>query len=159
MTWLGRECTIPCQAQTCALLGALPKYKHLEALSSPRSVSGGLEIGLTSEEKRTLSRFRIEIPLLLRLPGAVATAEAKTRDLSASGVFFYTDFEFAQNAEIDFVMTLPAELTHTGGVQVICKAKVVRVQCDSLTGHIGIAAAIYSFDFIAAATSSSGNGS
>ena len=113
---------------------------------------------LPLEEKRVLPRFPLEMPVWLRLPGSDATVHAKTRDVSASGVFFYVNCEIQENSEIEFTMTLPPELTRTAAIQVSCKGKVVRVQNDPETGKVGIAAAIHSYDFLAqAATSSLGD--
>ena len=58
------------------------------------------------DEKRVLPRFPLEMPVWLRLPGSDATVHAKTRDVSASGVFFYVNCEIRQDAEIEFTMTL-----------------------------------------------------
>jgi hypothetical protein len=107
------------------------------------------------DDKRVLPRFPLEMPVWLRLPGSDATVHAKTRDVSASGVFFYVNCEIREDAEIEFTMTLPPELTRTAAIQVSCKGKVVRVQNDAVTGKVGIAAAIHSYDFLAQAASSS----
>ena len=109
------------------------------------------------DEKRVLPRFPLEMPVWVRVPGSDATVHAKTRDVSASGVFFYANFEIRPDAEIEFTMTLPPELTRTAAIQVSCKGKVVRVQTDAETGKIGIAAAIHSYDFLAQAASSLGD--
>jgi hypothetical protein len=95
------------------------------------------------------------MPVWLRLPGSEATVHAKTRDVSASGVFFFVNCEIREDAEIEFTMTLPPELTRTAAIQVSCKGKVVRVQTDNSSGKLGIAAAIHSYDFLAQAASSS----
>ena len=113
---------------------------------------------MTVDEKRVLPRFPLEMPVWLRLPGSDATVHAKTRDVSASGVFFYVNCELRADSEIEFTMTLPPELTRTAAIQVSCKGKVVRVQNDEATGKVGVAAAIHSYDFLAqAATSSFGD--
>ena len=114
---------------------------------------------MSSEERRVLSRFRIEVPLSLQVPGRVATAQAKTRDINACGIFFYTEFELAPGTELAFVITLPPELTSTEGVQMICKAKVLRIQPDLASGYLGVAAAIHCFEFVAAAASAGVNNS
>lgn len=106
------------------------------------------------DEKRVLPRFPLEMPVWLRLPGSDATVHAKTRDVSASGVFFYVNCDIRENSEIEFTMTLPPELTRTAAIQVSCKGKVVRVQNDAETGKTGIAASIHSYDFLAQAASS-----
>jgi hypothetical protein len=95
------------------------------------------------------------MPVWLRVPGSDATVHAKTRDVSASGVFFYVNVEIREHSEIEFTMTLPPELTRTAAIRVSCKGKVVRVQNDAATGRVGIAAAIHSYDFLAQASSSS----
>src|SRR5436305_11548391 len=109
---------------------------------------------LPVDEKRVLPRFPLEMPVWVRLPGTDATVHAKTRDVSASGVFFYVNCEIREDAEIEFTMTLPPELTRTAAIQVSCKGKVVRVHNDATTGKVGIAAAIHSYDFLAQAASS-----
>jgi hypothetical protein len=114
------------------------------------TISGTMSV----EEKRVLPRFPLEMPVWLKLPGTDATVHAKTRDVSASGVFFFVNCEIRAESEIEFTMTLPPELTRTAAIQVSCKGKVVRVQSDPATGRVGIAAAIYSYDFLAQAASS-----
>jgi hypothetical protein len=106
------------------------------------------------EEKRVLPRFPLEMPVWVKLPGTDATVHAKTRDVSASGVFFFVNCEIREESEIEFTMTLPPELTRTAAIQVSCRGKVVRVQNDPSTGRVGIAAAIHSYDFLAQAASS-----
>ena len=118
-----------------------------------QKISGTQDLAL--DEKRVLPRFPLEMPVWLRLPGSDATVHAKTRDVSASGVFFYVNCDIREDSEIEFTMTLPPELTRTAAIQVSCKGKVVRVQKDETSGKIGIAAAIHSYDFLAQAASSS----
>src|SRR5437763_11653785 len=129
----------------------LDKAKTSERGTSNLRNSGILPV----DEKRVLPRFPLEMPVWVRLPGSDATVHAKTRDVSASGVFFYVNCEIRQDAEIEFTMTLPPELTRTAAIHVSCKGKVVRIQTDSETGRVGIAAAIHSYDFLAQAASSS----
>ena len=114
---------------------------------------------MTSSERRVLSRFHIEMPISLQVLGTETLVQATTKDVSASGVFFYTSFELLQGAHIDFVMTLPPELTHADGIQVACKGEILRVQHGQAHGHIGVAAAIHAFDFFAASVSAGSNGS
>lgn len=85
--------------------------------------------------------------------------EGRTRDVSATGVFLYTSLELVEGTNIDFIMTLPPELTHAPGIQVACSARIVRVQRDIAANRVGIAAAIQSFDFLAAAASAGVDGS
>lgn len=114
---------------------------------------------LKSEEQRGLTRFRIEMPVSIQVAGTMSMLQARTRDVSATGVFLYTSVELLEGTNIDFIMTLPPELTHSIGIQIACSAKIVRVQREMETNRVGIAAAIQSFDFLAAAASAGTDGS
>ena len=113
---------------------------------------------MNSDERRILARFHIEMPVSLQVSGSETIVQGSTRDVSATGVFFYTSFELVQGSDIDFIMTLPPELTHTTGIQLSCKGKVVRVQHDIATGRIGVGAAIHCFEFVGAGASSGAGG-
>ena len=114
---------------------------------------------LNPTERRVLTRFRIEMPVSIHAAGITPLPQARTRDVSASGVFFFTNFELAEGMTIEFIMTLPPELTHSTGIQMACSARIVRVQRDLVANRIGVAAAIQSFDFLAAAASPGCDGS
>lgn len=101
------------------------------------------------DERRQLPRFPLEISVKVRLPGSDATVIGRTRDVSAVGVFFYINYPIQESSDIQFVMTLPPELTRTTAIDISCKARVVRVREDSERGETGIAAAISSYDFLA----------
>ena len=88
------------------------------------------------------------MPVWVRLPGSDATVHAKTRDVSASGVFFYVNCEIRQDAEIEFTMTLPPELTRTAAIQVSCKGKVVRVEGGLADAKVPVAAVIDEYEFL-----------
>ncbi|HWC17093.1 MAG TPA: PilZ domain-containing protein [Terriglobales bacterium] len=107
---------------------------------------------MNPSEHRVLARFPIEMPVTLQVAGTGAVVQATTKDVSASGVFFYTYFEIRQGSNIEFIMTLPAELTHTTGIQVACKGTVLRVHAEQ-DGRIGVAASIQCFEFVMAAMS------
>jgi hypothetical protein len=86
------------------------------------------------------------------MPRSLSLVEAQTSNLSAGGVFFYLDFKLVEHTEIEFTLVVPAELTRTGAIPVVCKGKVVRVEENRTTRRVGIAAAIYSFSYLAAAS-------
>jgi hypothetical protein len=74
--------------------------------------------------------------------------DAKTKDVSARGVFFYMDSAPAQGSPIEFTLTLPPEITLTESIRVKCNGKVVRVDQSANGGQVGIAAAIDQYDFL-----------
>ncbi|MBV9147098.1 MAG: PilZ domain-containing protein [Acidobacteria bacterium] len=109
---------------------------------------------MSAGERRSLSRFVLELPIFIRVPRSLGLVEAETRDLSAGGVFFYINSKLAVGTEIEFSIVVPQELTHADAIPVSCKGRVVRVQEAGKTRRVGIAAAIYSFHFLAAASAS-----
>jgi hypothetical protein len=101
------------------------------------------------EDKRATRRFA------LRLPVAVAAGEeeagqdsARTRDVSARGICFYTDRAMATGTGIEFTLTLPPEITLTESICVRCKGKVVRVEDGDHDGKMTVAAVIDEYEFL-----------
>lgn len=97
-------------------------------------------------DQRTTRRFTLQLPLSVKLDDG--GHDAKTKDVSARGVFFYMDSAPAQGSSIEFTLTLPPEITLTDSIRVKCNGKVVRVDQPQNGGKIGIAAAIDQYDFI-----------
>lgn len=100
-------------------------------------------------DRRISHRFVLQVPITLVLPGTGLKVNGKTRDISASGVFFYANLPLIEHQEIELLMTLPYEFAVTP-VKVACRARVLRVERDDLSGQQGTAAAIQRFDFLEA---------
>jgi hypothetical protein len=63
----------------------------------------------------------------LRTPqGSAYTAE--TRDVSANGVFLYTNSKMEKGTDVELVLILPPELTSGEKCWVCCQATIVRVE-------------------------------
>ena len=69
---------------------------------------------------------------------------AYTRDLSTSGIFFYSDSEILVGSELEMVLMLPEQLTDGEKRWVCCQAAVLRVERGTAGGGFGIAARIRS---------------
>ncbi|HEY2171476.1 MAG TPA: hypothetical protein VGJ30_17760, partial [Candidatus Angelobacter sp.] len=69
-----------------------------------------------------------------------------TRDVSSRGVFMYLDTEIIAGAPIEFVMTLPPEITLADPVRVRCTGKILRV--DKAAQGQGVAVTIEKYDFV-----------
>lgn len=108
-------------------------------------ITGGT--GALIQDRRISHRFALQVPITLVLPGTGLKVIGKTRDISANGVFFYANLPLTEHQEIELLMTLPYEFAVTP-VRVACQARVLRVECDSLSGQQGMAAAIQRFDFL-----------
>ena len=90
------------------------------------------------------------LPLTVRSSGPEGAVEQKgqTRDVSFRGLYFLTDARFEAGSEIEFVLTLPKEITLAGDVYIRCFGQVVRVEPHN--GRSGIAARIERYEFLPA---------
>jgi len=104
-------------------------------------------------EQRSMRRFTMQLPVQVKLEGLHTIAT--TRDVSAKGVFIFTDHEgFASETPIEFTLTLPPEITMTQSIRVNCTGKVIRVERDP-RGKYGVAALIDHYRFLDASESES----
>ena len=98
-------------------------------------------------EKRTTRRFSLDLPITVKfLDNGTYEVTGRTRDVSSRGVFFYVGSEINEGSPIEFVMTLPPEITLTDPIRVHCTGKVVRV--DRTAHDQGVAVAIDKYDFV-----------
>jgi len=102
-----------------------------------------------ASERRASRRFTMSLPLSVRLPAAEGSAEtpAQTRDVSFRGLYFLIDSKLEPGASIEFVLTLPREVTMAGDVHIRCQGQVLRVEDQN--GRRGVAARIERYEFLA----------
>jgi len=102
-------------------------------------------------ERREARRFNMNLPLRV-LPREAKGHElnAQTRDLSYQGLYFLAEADFQVGNEIDFVITLPQQVTQSGDVNIRCQGKIVRIE-PTENGRMGIAAKISRYEFMPAA--------
>lgn len=87
------------------------------------------------------------LPLTLHESSAEgAEWHGETRDVSFRGLYFLADADFALGSKIEFVLTLPKEITLATDVHIHCTGLVVRV--EPLDGRSGIAARIERYEFM-----------
>lgn len=103
----------------------------------------------TGSERRTSRRFNMSLPLVVRIPNESATldATAETRDISFRGLYFTLDKSCKPGSALEFVLTLPKEITMAGDVQIRCVGEVIRVDSQQ-SGRNGIAARIEKYEFL-----------
>jgi hypothetical protein len=104
-------------------------------------------------DRREARRFNMTLPLRV-LPhdsrGSIFTAQ--TRDVSYRGLYFLSESNFEIGSEIEFVITLPRQVTQSGDVNIRCLGHIVRVEPTD-NGRTGIAAKIERYEFMPAAAS------
>ena len=99
-------------------------------------------------EKRSTRRFALELPISIKSADNVMTAlQGQTRDVSSRGVFMYLNSEIGEGVGLEFVMTLPPEITLAEPIRVRCTGRVLRVQKTERVQ--GIAVSIDRYDFVA----------
>jgi PilZ domain-containing protein len=74
----------------------------------------------------------------------------QTRDISTRGVYFTMQDDLTPGSEVDFTLTLPAEITRGSEVFVRAHGRVIRVDKRADDDHetIGVAAVIERYDIV-----------
>jgi hypothetical protein len=105
-------------------------------------------------DRRVARRYELSLPVLVRAGEKQATdaRNGQTRDISTRGVYFMIDQDLSPGSALDFMLTLPAEITRGTEVFIHAQGKVVRVEGQAQMGEggIGIAAVIEKYDIIRA---------
>jgi hypothetical protein len=101
-------------------------------------------------ERRASRRFTMALPLILRLYNSSGPVEKRgeTRDVSFRGLYFWTEEDLETGIPIEFVLTLPQEITMTRDVNIHCFGRVIRVETRRQTR--GVAARIERYEFLPA---------
>jgi hypothetical protein len=100
-----------------------------------------------SAERRASRRFTMTLPLTVRStePGG-NERQGQTRDVSFRGLYFLIDTDYTPGSSIEFILTLPREITLAGDVHIRCFAEIVRVEPHN--GKRGVAARIDRYEFL-----------
>ena len=103
-------------------------------------------------DRREARRFTMSLPVTI-LPKEYTGEEVKvqSRDVSYRGLYFFAGDNFEAGNEIAFVITLPKDLLKSSAVMIRCRGMVVRVDPGE-NGHVGIAAKIERYEFVANGT-------
>ena len=101
-------------------------------------------------ERRAARRFSMMLPVRLRFPdgASVIEKEGETRDVSYRGLYFLTEAAPEAGSSIEFVLTLPQQITLAGDVHIRCYGRVLRVEPHD--GRRGVAARIDRHEFLPA---------
>jgi hypothetical protein len=102
-------------------------------------------------ERREARRFTMTLPLrVFPRDSAGFELQAQTRDVSYRGLYFLAEAKFSVGNAIEFVITLPQQVTQSGDVSIRCQGQVVRVEPNE-NGRMGVAAKINRYEFLHAA--------
>ncbi len=103
---------------------------------------------MSDSERRASRRFNMNLPLMIRYSNGEnrMESEARTRDVSFRGLYFTMETGFEPGMPVEFVLTLPKEVTMAGDVYIQCYGTVVRVEDHN--DRKGIAARIDRYEFL-----------
>lgn len=73
-------------------------------------------------------RFPVHLPVRYRVPDTGEWIEARTENVSRTGVLIGTDYLFEPSTHVDVRLEVPATKVKEGHAEVICKGTVVRVE-------------------------------
>lgn len=103
-------------------------------------------------ERRLARRYDLALPVVVHLTvNKEAPHSGQTRDISTRGVYFTLQKELSPGTELDFTLTLPAEITQGTEVFVRAHGRVVRVDREKeleTAANVGVAAVIERYDII-----------
>ncbi len=100
-------------------------------------------------ERRSMRRFDMRLPAAIRMSSGDGGEEwvTESRNVSARGLFFYSDRPLTEGAHLEVTLTFPPHITFTESVRIRFTARVVRVEGESQE-RIGVAAAIEEYEFL-----------
>jgi c-di-GMP-binding flagellar brake protein YcgR len=103
-------------------------------------------------ERRLARRYDLSLPVVIQVPVTkeISDHKGQTRDISTRGVYFMMQQDLSPGTELDFTLTLPAEITRGTEVFVRAHGRVVRVDKESVNpqASFGVAAVIERYDII-----------
>jgi len=106
---------------------------------------------MSDADRREARRFNMTLPMrLLSRDSNSPELKGQTRDVSYRGLYFLAEANFKIGSAIEFVLTLPEQVTRSGDVNIRCQGKVVRTE-PTQNGRTGIAAKIDRYEFLHAA--------
>ena len=99
-------------------------------------------------ERRAAQRFQMNLPMSVCF--GEQTAPGFTQDLSARGVFFYSEAALPVGADVELTFTMPSEITLGDNMPVRCRGRVVRAAPAQGGQHNGIAVQLDSYEYLPA---------
>jgi len=98
-------------------------------------------------ERRAAQRFEMNLPVAVRYEGRVWAGF--TQDVSARGIFFYSEIDLPEGAAVELTFTMPSEITLGESMPVRCRGRVMRSAACSGQRR-GIAARLDAYEYLPA---------
>lgn len=101
-------------------------------------------------ERRAAQRFDYHRPVAIRRGSEEGLAF--TQDLSARGMFLFTDMVLHAGEDLEVVLNMPSEITLSADTRVRCQVRVLRVTPAAPSRKSGVALLVRSYEFLQEAT-------
>ena len=105
-----------------------------------------------SGERRVTRRYNLSLPIVVSVfpHKRSESCHGRIRDISARGIYFITDEEFAPGAELEFTVALPVGITQGTEVSIHAHSRVLRTEerREGDTTRTGVAAVIERIEYI-----------
>ena len=107
---------------------------------------------MNAADKRRARRFPMTLPVAVKVEAKPEQeAGVQTLNVSSSGVYFEFSTPLGVGTTLEFVLTLPGQITKGSPVRIKCIGKVVRVDTGgSEAESVGVAATIERYEFLRA---------
>jgi PilZ domain len=97
-------------------------------------------------ERRSGQRFQLHLPISIHFDGK--TVPGFTQDVSARGLFLFTDELLAEGTVVEITFTMPSEITLAESMRVRCQGRVLRANPSPAGPRTGIAVQFDSYQYL-----------
>ena len=97
-------------------------------------------------ERRAAQRFDYHRSVSIRR--GLEPGLAFTQDLSARGMYLYTDMILAPGDDLEVVLDMPSEITLSSDTRVRCQVRVLRVTPAAASQKSGVAVLVRNYEFL-----------
>jgi hypothetical protein len=91
-------------------------------------------------DRRNETRVNVRIPLRFKLIGNQTAVEhlAESENVSQRGVFMWTAYPLKMGAQVELRLKMPNEISGVPPSEVLCTARVIRIQESDSGGLLGV---------------------
>lgn len=91
-------------------------------------------------DRRNETRVNVRIPLRFKLIGNQTAVEhlAESENVSQRGVFMWTAYPLKMGVQVELRLKMPNEISGVPPSEVLCTARVIRIQESDSGGLIGV---------------------
>ena len=136
-----RNSALPGSATTCAALS-----KRLET-NMLFIAAGDVSDDRPPNERRKYRRIDMELPIEIFFEGSEVPVVGSTKNVSAGGVKFVVSRRIEHNSDLEFVLSLPPEITLCDTMRMRCKGRILRVSTEGEFGSTAVAS-IQKYEFL-----------